>query len=37
MTRITEQASNYNHLDKMSVEELTRNLNKEDQSVPLAI
>ena len=37
MTRITEQASNYRHLDKMSVEELTKNLNKEDQSVPLAI
>ena len=37
MTKITEQASNYSHLDKMSVEELTKNLNKEDQSVPLAI
>lgn len=37
MTRITEQASNYRHLEKMSVEELTKNLNKEDQSVPLAI
>jgi N-acetylmuramic acid 6-phosphate etherase len=37
MTRITEQASNYRHLEKMSVEDLTKNLNKEDQSVPLAI
>jgi len=37
MTRITEQASNYRHLERMSVEELTKNLNKEDQSVPLAI
>jgi len=37
MTRITEQASNYRHLDKMSVEELTANLNKEDQSVAYAI
>lgn len=37
MTRITEQASNYRHLEKMSVGELTANLNKEDQTVALAI
>ena len=37
MTTITEQASHYRHLEKMSVEELTKNLNKEDQSVPKAI
>ena len=37
MTKITEQASNYRHLDKMSVEELTKNLNREDQTVPMAI
>jgi N-acetylmuramic acid 6-phosphate etherase len=37
MTRITEETSNYRHLEKMSVEDLTKNLNKEDQSVPLAI
>lgn len=37
MTRITEQASKYRHLEKMSVEELTSNLNKEDQSVAYAI
>ena len=37
MTRITEQASKYRHLEKMSIEELTRNINKEDQTVALAI
>jgi N-acetylmuramic acid 6-phosphate etherase len=37
MTKITEQPSNYRHLEKMSIEELTKNLNKEDQTVPLAI
>lgn len=35
--RTTEADSNYNDLDKMSVEELLSNINKEDQSVPLAI
>lgn len=37
MTKITEEASNYRHLEKMSVEELTSNLNKEDKIVALAI
>jgi N-acetylmuramic acid 6-phosphate etherase len=37
MTKITEKPSNYRHLEKMSIEELTKNLNKEDQTVPLAI
>ncbi|WP_114748509.1 N-acetylmuramic acid 6-phosphate etherase [Pleomorphovibrio marinus] len=37
MTRITEQSSIYRHLEKMSVEELTTNINKEDQKVALAI
>lgn len=37
MTRITEQSSKYRHLEKMSVEELTSNLNKEDKTVALAI
>jgi N-acetylmuramic acid 6-phosphate etherase len=37
MTRITEEASKYRHLEKMSVEELTSNLNKEDKTVALAI
>lgn len=37
MTKITEELSNYRHLEKMSVEELTSNLNKEDKTVALAI
>lgn len=37
MTRITEESSKYRHLEKMSVEELTANLNQEDKSVALAI
>ncbi len=37
MTKITEQPSNYRHLENMSVEELTANINKEDKSVAVAI
>ncbi len=37
MTRITEQPSIYRHLEKMSIEELTANINKEDQKVAVAI
>lgn len=37
MTRITEEASKYRHLEKMSVEQLTKNINTEDQTVALAI
>jgi N-acetylmuramic acid 6-phosphate etherase len=37
MLKITEQASNYRHLEKMSIEEITKNINKEDQLVALAI
>ncbi len=37
MTRITEQASNYRHLEKMTVEELTVHINNEDKLVALAI
>lgn len=37
MTKITEQPSLYNHLEKMSVEELTANINKEDKKVAVAI
>lgn len=33
----TERSSNYDHLEKMSTRELLSNINKEDQSVPLAI
>lgn len=35
--RITEQESNYHHLDEMSVAELLQNINKEDQTVPGAV
>lgn len=35
--RLTEQPSKYNHLEKMSVDELITLINKEDQTVPLAI
>ncbi|MCU0430838.1 MAG: N-acetylmuramic acid 6-phosphate etherase [Cytophagaceae bacterium] len=34
---VTESNSHYNHLEKMSVEELLLGINKEDQSVPLAV
>ncbi len=37
MTRITEQSSKYRHLEKMSVEEITANINNEDKTVPLAV
>ena len=33
----TESPSNYNHLEKMSVLDLLKNINKEDQSVPQVI
>ena len=36
-TKITEQSSNYNHLEKMSVQELLTNINSEDKSIPLAV
>ncbi|GAA4953088.1 N-acetylmuramic acid 6-phosphate etherase [Algibacter agarivorans] len=36
-TKTTEQDSNYNHLEKMSVSELLKNINNEDQTVPLAV
>ena len=35
--KITEQASNYRHLEKMSVAELLLNINGEDQTVPAAV
>lgn len=37
MTRITEQSSPYRHLEKMSVKELTANINNEDKKVAIAI
>ncbi len=36
-TKTTEQASKYEHLEKMSVSELLTNINNEDKTVPLAI
>jgi N-acetylmuramic acid 6-phosphate etherase len=36
-TRTTEQDSKYNHLEKMSVNELLTNINKEDKTVPFAV
>ncbi|WP_299160594.1 N-acetylmuramic acid 6-phosphate etherase [uncultured Tenacibaculum sp.] len=36
-TKTTEQDSNYNDLEKMSISELLLNINKEDQTVPLAV
>jgi N-acetylmuramic acid 6-phosphate etherase len=37
MESTTEQSSHYNHLERMSVKEILQNINKEDQSVPLAV
>lgn len=37
MKRTTEQDSNYNDLEKMSVAELLHGINKEDRSVPYAV
>ncbi len=34
---ITESSSPYEHLEQMSVSELLQNMNREDQSVPLAV
>lgn len=36
-TKTTEQNSNYNHLEKMSINELLININNEDKTVPLAV
>ncbi len=36
-TRITEQASHYRHLEKMSIQEVLTNINREDQTVPGAV
>jgi N-acetylmuramic acid 6-phosphate etherase len=35
--KTTEQASKYEHLEKMSVKELLTNINTEDKTVPLAV
>ncbi|QCX38213.1 N-acetylmuramic acid 6-phosphate etherase [Aureibaculum algae] len=36
-TKTTEQDSNYNHLDKMSINELLTNINNEDKTVAQAV
>lgn len=36
-TKTTEQASKYNHLEKMSISDLLNNINKEDKTVPEAV
>ena len=35
--KTTEQDSNYNHLEKMSIEDVLNVINQEDQSVPIAV
>lgn len=35
--KITEQDSNYNQLEKMSIKNLLINMNKEDKTVPIAV
>lgn len=35
--KITEQTSRYRHLDKMSIEEILININREDMTVPNAV
>lgn len=37
MSKITEQESHYRDIEKMSVEEITSNINKEDQTVAVAV
>lgn len=36
-TKTTEQDSNYNHLEKMSINQLLTSINNEDKNVPLAV
>ncbi len=35
--KTTEQSSNYNHLEKMSVKEILTGINSEDKTVPIAV
>ncbi len=37
MQKVTEATSTYRHLERMSVRELLDNMNREDQTVPLAV
>ncbi|HQE33409.1 MAG TPA: N-acetylmuramic acid 6-phosphate etherase [Flavobacterium alvei] len=36
-TKTTEQSSKYEHLEKMSIQELLSNINQEDKTVPFAV
>ena len=36
-TKTTEAESHYNHLEKMTVSELLKNINSEDKTIPLAV
>ncbi|WP_262733675.1 N-acetylmuramic acid 6-phosphate etherase [Gaetbulibacter sp. NE] len=36
-TKTTEQDSNYNHLEKMTINQLLTNINNEDKTVPMAV
>lgn len=36
-SKITEQESNYNNLEKMSINEIITHINKEDKTVPIAV
>ena len=36
-TKTTEQDSNYNHLEKMDISTLLKNINNEDKTVPIAV
>src|SRR5690349_6187402 len=35
--RVTEQSSDYRHLEEMSIHELLTNMNNEDKKVPVAV
>ncbi len=37
LIKVTEQASTYRHLEKMSIHELLQNINREDKTVPNAV
>ena len=35
--KTTEEDSNFNHLENMSISEIVKNINSEDKTVPLAV
>ena len=35
--KTTEEDSNYNHLENMSISEIVKNINSEDKEIPLAV